>query len=137
MQGLGQFARAAALKINLHSCTDCVTVAGASFEPHGQIVVARIDVIAQQTNLRSGATGNPQILIAVMIPIDEGHPATIVDQVQCGGGRYIGKPLAPGVQERTMSFPAAEAATSADHGSQGVPLLEVVVAGLQRDKLLG
>ena len=70
---------------NLDSRADRIAVTRSTFEPHGQKRMVGGQIVPQQPHLRAGPVGDPEVQVAVMVPVDAGNPASITS-VTLGDG---------------------------------------------------
>ena len=68
---------------------------------------------------------------AIAVPVDPGEGTAVIDEIESTGGRDIGEAaqfVARGrtcIQETAVAFEAAEGTPPADHGGEGIPVLEI------------
>lgn len=107
---------------DLHAPADSIAVGrfAVAGESHGEEAVTARRIVAQQPQPRPIAVGDPQVQVAIMVPIDDGHSPAIIGKVESAGGRDVGEsPSGRGicqrVQETAIPFAAAEGATLDHH----------------------
>ena len=54
--------------------------------------MARLDIISEKPQLGSRAVGDPQVEIAIVVPVDRGCRPRVVDEVQAAKGGNVGEP---------------------------------------------
>ena len=67
-----------------HACPDGVAIAGRSCQVDGEPPAFLMKFIAQETEPRCCAVGDPHIEVAVLIPINRGHPTRVIVEPEAG-----------------------------------------------------
>lgn len=94
-------------------------------------MAARIKLVAKKPRAWPRAIRDPQIQIAISIPVHHSHSAAIVGQIKPRDRGDIGKILSTKIQKTAMAFVAAKGASRPDHRVDRGPRLEVVIMQLQ------
>ncbi len=94
-------------QVHFDTSANRIAVTGGAPELEGQkmaVLVGR-QVVAHEADLRPAAIHQPQVEIAVEVPIDDSRGAGIVVEVQAADGRDIGEPPLSNVQETAVRAP--------------------------------
>ena len=78
-------------------------------------MAARRRFVAQETHLWATAIGNPQVEVAVEVPVAQCNGTTIVWKIESADGRDVGKLAFAEVKKTTMALMAAEGSPCAHH----------------------
>ena len=71
-------------------------------------MIFSFQVVTHEADRRAGAVGDPEIQIAVMVPVHRRHGASVIDQIQSGDRRDVGESCTPRVQKAAIPLVAAQ-----------------------------
>ena len=110
-----------AARMHLHTRANGAAIRGAAFEPERYKLPCARGVVLEEADARTVAIGDPQVEVAVAVPIAAGDDARIVWQVEATGGGDVGKLARPQVQEAAIPL-IAGVITSAIHTLVLIPV---------------
>lgn len=67
-----------------------------------------IQLILEESNLRSVSVGNPEVQVAILVPIDLSQPTPIIRQIKSGDRRNVKELALAVIQEQTVTLSATE-----------------------------
>ncbi len=88
---------------------------------------ARVGLVAQQPEARTGAIGHPNIEVAVEVPINHRERAPVVLEIQPCDRGHVGKPAPVRVQIDTFAFVAGPGLALVDQFFDGLPTGQILV----------
>ena len=120
---LNAFDGALRAEVEFDAGANGIAVRTGAFELERDGRVRRGRVVANEPDARPCAVGEPEIEVAVPIPIAEGETAPVVVEIEPGGGGDVGEALVVGteVEEAAFAFVSAESPALPDHEVQRSP----------------
>jgi hypothetical protein len=89
-------------------------------------------VIFQKPNARGSSVGDPEVKIAVEIPVHGGEPPAVVGKAETGQGRDVGKLRLPasGIEKGAVPLASTESAIFMEESAECSPALLVGCNGV-------
>jgi hypothetical protein len=117
--------------------SDRVAVAVDTLQAQADVVVLGRGFVEHDAQLRAGAIAQPQVEIAVEVPIAGGHRAPIVHEIQPESGGHIRKRLAFQIEINAIPLAPAPGGAGIHQAGEGRPSRQVALGGWCGQRGLG
>ena len=114
--------RLLASHVDLHACANCVSIAGGSIADQTKCEPVMLTgyIVAEQPQLGSATIDNPEVEVAVVVPVHTRHGPAVIGEVEAADRRNVGEMSVAKIQEAAVSLPTAKRMPAADHILQHV-----------------